>query len=200
MAKPAYRQDLPENESWPRQGSWTYEDYRRLPDDGNRYEVIRGSLYVTAAPYLKHQFSVAELSFRLGGFVRENRLGRVLWAPIDVRLPAGIASPVQPDIVFFRTENEPRWDLGYFEGVPDLVVEVLSPSTRSRDRRIKLAAYQDAGIPEYWMVDPDARTVAAYVLTAGRGYSELCRGGLGETVRSAVLPGFEVAVADLFPR
>jgi Uma2 family endonuclease len=200
MAKPAHRWNLPESESWPRQGDWTYEDYRRLPDDGNRYEVIRGSLYVTAAPYLKHQFAVAELSIRLGGFVREKGLGRVLWAPIDVRLPSGIASPVQPDIVFFGVGNEPRWDLGYFEGVPDLVVEVLSPSTRSRDRRIKLQAYQDAGIPEYWMVDPDSRSVAVHALKGGPRYIEICRSGAGETVRSVVLPGFEIAVADLFPR
>jgi Uma2 family endonuclease len=198
MTEPAYRLDLPETENWPRQGDWTYEDYLRLPDDGNRYEVLRGTLYVTAAPYLKHQFSVTELSWRLGGFVRENGLGRVLWAPLDVKLPAGIASPVQPDIVFFRTENEPRWDMGYFEGVPDLVCEVLSPSTSHRDRRIKLRAYQDAGVPEYWMADPDRRTVLVHVLEKGR-YVELCRGGIGERVRSSVLPGFELEVAGLFP-
>jgi Uma2 family endonuclease len=199
MTEPAYRLDLPETESWPRQGDWTYEDYLRLPDDGNRYEVIRGNLYVTPAPRLKHQFSVAELSLRLGGFARENELGRVLWAPLDVNLPFGIATPVQPDIVFFRSANEPNWEKQSFDGVPDLVVEVLSPSTRSRDRRIKLRAYQDAGVPEYWMADPDARAVVVHVLQGGR-YVELCRGGVGERVRSAVLPGFEIAVADLFPR
>ena len=74
-----------------------------------------------------------------------------------------------------------------FQGVPDLVVEVLSRSTRSRDRRIKFEAYRDAGIPEYWMVDPDARTVVVYVLK-GKEFVELCRGGAGEAVRSAVLP------------
>ncbi|HEY2290085.1 MAG TPA: Uma2 family endonuclease [Thermoanaerobaculia bacterium] len=199
MTEPAYRLDLPETEAWPRQGEWTYEDYLRLPDDGNRYEVIRGALYVTPAPKLKHQFSVSEFSLRLGWFARENGLGRVLWAPLDVKLPAGIASPVQPDVVFFRTENEPIWELGYFEGVPDLILEVLSPRTRSRDRKVKLQAYQDAGVPEYWMADPSSREVVVHVLQNGR-YVEHCRGGVGERVRSAVLPGFEVEVAGLFPR
>ncbi|PYQ62179.1 MAG: restriction endonuclease [Acidobacteria bacterium] len=147
----------------------------------------------------KHQFSVAEFSFRLGGFVRENGLGRVLWAPLDVKLPDGIASPVQPDVVFFGTGNEPIWELGYFEGVPDLILEVLSPRTRSRDRRIKLRAYQDAGVSEYWMADPDTRMVVVHVLQNGR-YVEFCRGGMGDRVRSSLLPGFEVEVASLFPR
>ncbi len=202
MAEPAYTRSLPDREdgrNWPAQGRWTYEDYLRLPDDGNRYEVIRGVLYVTAAPFIKHQLVVGELSFQLATFVRRNKLGVVIGSPIDVLLPFGIASPVEPDIVVFRTGNEPRWEDKNFQGVPDLVVEVLSRSTKSRDRRIKFGAYQDAGIPEYWMVDPDARTVVVYALGKGKGYAELCRGGEGETVRSAVLAGFELAVADLFP-
>jgi Uma2 family endonuclease len=199
MTEPAYRLDLPEDKAWPAQGEWTYQDYLRLPDDGNRYEVIRGALYVTPAPRIKHQFSVAECLFRLSGFVRERDLGTVLMAPLDVNLPAGIATPVQPDIVFFRKGNEPDWEHNSFDGVPDLVLEVLSPGTRSRDRGVKLRAYQDAGVPEYWMVDPDTRTVTVYGLKAGREYAELCRGGVGDRVRSAVIPGFELAVTRVFP-
>jgi Uma2 family endonuclease len=200
MTEPAYRLDLPETENWPRQGDWTYKDYLRLPDDGNRYEVIRGSLYVTPAPNFKHQFVVAKLCRSFDDFVSEGELGVVLTAPFDILLPAGIASPVEPDLVFFRVGNAPQWEDKNFQGVPDLVVEVLSPSTRGRDRRTKLKAYQDAGVPEYWMVDPDSRTVIVYVLKTGHGYVEACRGGIGERVRSAVLPGFEIAVAALFPR
>jgi len=199
MTEPAYRLDLPETEAWPRQGEWTYEDYLRLPDDGNRYEVIRGVLYVTAAPNFKHQFSVVKLVSALDRFVSERDFGVVLAAPFDVLLPVGIASPVEPDVMFFRAGNEPREDDKNFQGVPDLVVEVLSPRTRSRDRKIKLQAYQDAGVPEYWMADPDARIVVVNVLQNGR-YVELCRGGVGDKVRSAVLPGFEVEVAGLFLR
>jgi Uma2 family endonuclease len=199
MSEPAYRLDLPETEAWPRQGDWTYEDYLRLPDDGNRYEVIRGVLYVTPAPNFKHQFSVAKLVSALDRFVSERGLGVVLAAPFDVLLPVGIASPVEPDVLFFRAGNVPQEDDKSFQGVPDLVVEVLSRRTRSRDRKIKLPAYQDAGVPEAWTVDPDTRRVVVYVLQNGR-YAEHCRGGMGDKVRSSVLPGFEVEVAGLFPR
>jgi Uma2 family endonuclease len=199
MTEPAYRLDLPETEAWPRQGDWTYEDYLRLPDDGNRYEVIRGALYVTPAPNFKHQFSVVKLVSALDGFVSKGELGVVLAAPFDVLLPVGIASPVEPDVLFFRTGNAPQEDDKNFQGVPDLIAEVLSPRTRSLDRKVKLQAYQEAGIPEYWIVDPNARAVEVHVLENGR-YVEHCRGGVGEKVRSAVLPGFEVKVAGLFPR
>ena len=198
MSEPAYRLDLPETEAWPRQGDWTYEDYLRLPDDGNRYEVIRGVLYLMPAPNFKHQFSVVKLVRALDGFVSERALGVVLAAPFDVLLPVGIASPVEPDVMFFRSGNTPREDDGNFQGVPDLVVEVLSPRTRSHDRKVKLPAYRDAGVPEAWMVDPDARSVVVHVLEDGR-YVELCRGGIGDRLRSSVLPGFELEVGSLFP-
>ena len=198
MAQPAYKLPTQEDgQSWPAQGEWTYEDFLRLPDDGNRYEVIRGSLYVTPPPILDHQFLSFELAFWLSAFVRERKLGRVLAAPVGVILPAGIATPVQPDVMFFRKGNEPRWGTSNYEGVPDLIAEVLSPRTRRRDRTTKKDAYQDAGVPEYWLVDPDARTVVIYVLEKGR-YTELVRGGAGDEVWSSVVPGFRVRVEDLF--
>src|SRR3954452_11929962 len=124
MTEPACRLDLPETEAWPRQGEWTYEDYLRLPDDGNRYEVIRGALYVTPAPNFKHQLSVVKLVSALDGFVSARDLGVVLAAPFDVLLPAGIASPVEPDVMFFGTGHAPQEGCRNFRGVPDLVMEV----------------------------------------------------------------------------
>jgi Uma2 family endonuclease len=183
--------------NWPAQGAWTYEDYVRLPDDGNRYEVIRGVLYVTPSPVPEHQFSSAELVFQLSAFVRQNHLGLVLAAPLAVKLPRGIATPVEPDVMFFRKGNGPRWDLGYYEGVPDLLAEILSPRTSRRDQTVKLQAYLDAGVPEYWLVDPRARTVVVYVLEKGK-YVELVRGGVGDEAWSSVLPGFRLNVSDLF--
>jgi Uma2 family endonuclease len=199
MSEPAYK--LPRNDDgqdWPAPGEWTYGDYVRLPDDGNRYEVIRGVLYVTPSPVTEHQFSSFEFSFHLSSFVRKGELGLVLAAPFDVRLPAGIANPVQPDVVFFRKGNEPRRGTGFFEGVPDLVAEVLSPGTRRRDRTLKLEAYQEAGVPEYWLLDPGSQTVWVYVLGKNGKYAELARGGVGESVGSSVLPGFRVNVGTLF--
>jgi Uma2 family endonuclease len=203
MTEPAIPRTLTRKKDgaeWPTQGRWTYEDYLRLPDDGNRYEVIRGHLYVTAAPVYVHQFAVLKLGRFFDEHVYDPGLGVVLSAPFDVKLPFGIASPVQPDVVVFLSGNEPRPGDKNFVGVPDVVIEVLSGRTRRRDETLKLQAYQEAGVPEYWLVDPDARTVRAYTLEKGKGYTELCRGGEGDRVHSAVLPGFELAVADLFPR
>ena len=203
MAEPAYRGDrLPARKdggAWPEQGRWTYADYRRLPDDGRRYEIIRGNLYVTGAPDFDHQLAVHQLQRFLGNFVAERELGIVLGAPFEVRLPRGIATPVQPDVLFFRGGNEPESGDTSFMGVPDVIVEVLSPGTRRRDEGVKLLAYQDAGVPEYWLVDPRARTVLVYTLIDGR-YAELGRFEKGGSVKSSVLPELTLKVADLFPR
>lgn len=203
MAQPAIPRTLLDGENgarWPLQGRWTYEDYLRLPEDGNRYEVIRGHLYVTAAPIFDHQLAVVKLIRFLDEFLSAGELGTVLAAPFDVLLPFGIGAPVQPDILVFRTGNEPSGGDKNFEGVPDLVAEVLSPRTRRRDRTVKLGAYEEAGVPEYWLVDPQLRTVDVYALGPRMRYTELCRGLEGDRVRSSVLPGFDLAVADLFPR
>jgi Uma2 family endonuclease len=188
---------LEEGRDWPAQGEWTYEDYLRLPHDGRRYEVIRGSLYVSASPHYNHQYTVFKLGLRLGNFVEANNLGVVLSAPFDVLLPEGIATPVEPDLLFIREERRPQWGDKNFKGVPDLVVEVLSPSSRVYDRKIKLAAYRDAGVPELWLVDPLSRTVAIYGWQAGQ-FTEMARGSEGDEVASVVLPGFRVQVAELF--
>ena len=193
MSEPAYPLALPEEQPWPKQGRWTYEDYLRLPDDGWRYEVIRGVLYVTATLTWPHQYAVWTLGFLLQDFVRRHGLGTIAGAPFDIRLPYRIGDPVQPDLFFFRSGSEPTTD------VPDLVVEVLSPRTRRRDQTVKLDAYRDAGVSECWLVDPKDRTVVVHALSEDRSrYVELCRGGAGETVTSSVLPGLQVAVGALF--
>jgi len=206
MSEPAYPLNLPESgpESggprWPVQGTWTYEDYLRLPDDGRRYEVIRGFLYVTPAPIFDHQYTVSQINRLLGNFVTERRLGVVLVAPFDVRLPGGIGNPVQPDVVFIRREQQPRSGDRRFDGVPDLVVEVLSSGNWRFDRNVKLEAYRDAGVPELWLVDPLARTVEVFVIAANPSeYTLRERRGPGEMVGSAVLSSLQLEVDGLFP-
>jgi Uma2 family endonuclease len=196
MSEPAYPLSSPD---WPRQGSWTYEDYLRLPDDGQRYEVIRGHLYVAPAPSFAHQFAVSKLLRFLDTWVDENNLGVVLAAPFDVRLPARIGDPVQPDIVYIRKAVQPRSGDPNFQGAPDLVVEVASPSTRRLDRTVKLSAYRDAGVSEVWLVDPKARTVQVLVSSAEGEYRDLGLFRSGEEAFSAVLPGLRVNVDRIFP-
>jgi Uma2 family endonuclease len=185
-------------QNWPVQGHWTYEDYLRLPDDGRRYEVIRGVLYVSPSPKYGHQYAISMLIRTLGSFVFDHGLGIVLTAPFDV-LMREIATPVQPDLLFLRAGREPHAGDPNFQGAPDLVVEVLSPSNRRYDQKIKLEAYEEAGVPEYWLVDPMSRTAVIYSLGEKGRYCELSRGGEGEAVLSRVLEGFSVRVADLFP-
>ena len=198
MPQPTYKLPRKQNGSnWPAQGEWTYEDYLRLPEDGNRYEVIRGVLYVTAPPMPEHQYAVGKLIRYFDVFVSDGGLGIVLPAPLDVRLPSGIGSPVQPDLIVLRTGNTPDWEAKSFEGVPDLVAEVLSRGTRRRDRTLKLEAYQDAGVPELWLVDPDERIVEVYVLKQSK-YAQLVRGGEGWEVWSSLFPDFRLKVAEFF--
>ena len=202
MAEPAYVLPQPETQEearWPAQGEWTWDDYLRLPDDGKRYEIIEGVLYVAAAPTFDHQFSVTELLVAMSIFVKAHKLGQVLVAPFDVRLP-GVTDPVEPDIVFFRSGNTTKAGDKYFMGVPDLVVEVLSPGTRHLDKGVKYDAYEKAGVPEYWLADPKARSITVYRFDEKRRkYAELGRFTAGENVRSAVLTGFETQVSALFP-
>jgi Uma2 family endonuclease len=137
---------------------WTYAEFARLPSGGStRSEVIDGELVMTPAPGLRHQQIVMHLSWLLYGFVRENEVGTVFGNPVDVLFAEG--DYLEPDIVFVGTSrNDVLTDRGV-EGPPDLVVEVVSPSTAARDRGVKLERYGFYGVPEYWVIDPAERTV-----------------------------------------
>jgi Uma2 family endonuclease len=183
--------------TWPpEQGQWTYEDWLRLPDDGFRYEVLDGELYMTPPPTLEHQILISNLHVALANFVKEHGLGRVLVSPCGVRLP-GQPVPVQPDIFFVSAARRDIVGKVYLEGTPDLVVEVLSPGNWLYDRTEKFQAYQAAGVPEYWIVDGRASTVEVFVLEAG-SYILLGKFASGDVVCSQVLAGFQVVVDDIF--
>jgi Uma2 family endonuclease len=184
-----------EQQEWPPQGQWTYEDYRQLPDDGYRYEVIDGVLLMSPPPTPRHQRACGKLAFAFRMFVREEQRGEIYESPIEVILP-GIATPVQPDILFISTERLGIVGQTRIEGAPDLVVEVLSPGNWLTDRREKFRAYEAAGVQEYWIVDPDRRTIEVYVLREGN-YALAGQCGPGEVAQSELLKGFVVAVDDV---
>jgi Uma2 family endonuclease len=150
----------------PPQGRWTYADYAALPDDGNRYEIIAGVLYMTPAPGTGHQSVSARLVTFLVTHVEFAGLGRVFAAPVDVELAPDTV--VQPDIVVILSANLDRITPSRIIGAPDLVVEILSPGTAGYDRREKQDAYARAGVGEYWIVDPGAQTVELLTLDQGR--------------------------------
>jgi Uma2 family endonuclease len=180
----------------PAPGEWTYEDYLRLPDDGKRYEIIEGVLYVTNAPNADHQYSVTEAGAELRNFVKAHKLGRVLVAPFEVHL-APRTKPVQPDILFVRRDRWPKGHVAYFAGAPDLIVEVISPSSVRTDRVIKFTAYEQAGVQEYWLINPHTRMIEVYTWSNGE-YALLGEFTGDETVQSMVLAGIEIMASSLF--
>jgi Uma2 family endonuclease len=189
---------LPAREQgWPAQGEWTYEDYKKLPDDGRRYEIIEGVLYVTAAPDFNHQYTVGEIFAALRTYVRQRQLGIVISAPFEVHLP-DIGQPVQPDVLFVPAERTPRPGAEGFTGAPDLIIEVLSQSTARTDRLVKFGAYERAGVREYWLVDPRTHSVEVYSLSEEGTYEMAGQYTPGETVMSAVLSDLALPVDDLF--
>jgi len=136
----------------------TWQDALLMPEDGKRYEAIDGELYVTPAPSRRHQWLSENLGAALRELLVERGHGWIYRAPIAVEFP-DTEEGVQPDIIFVsKDRSEILVDEG-IRGAPDLVVEILSPSTAERDRTIKRKLYQRQGVAQYWMVDPDAESV-----------------------------------------
>jgi Uma2 family endonuclease len=182
---------------FPLQGEWTEATYLSLPDTNRIVELSEGRLVVPDMPPFSHQYAVGELFALLRDFVRAHRLGTVCIAPLRVRLwPEKFR---EPDVVFLSREHEDRRGEEFW-GVPDLVMEVLSPrtghssGTERTDRHLKFREYAMAGISEYWLVDVNARTIEVYVLQEEQ-YHLLGKWGMGEVARSQLLEGFEVPVA-----
>ncbi len=137
--------------------TWTAELVRALPDDGRRYELVSGELVVTPSPRGLHQVVLKALFERIAPWLRETGAGHVLWSPADISL--GEDEILQPDLFVYRTATgRPLRDWSDITGLL-LVVEVASPSTSRYDRTLKRLRYQRAGVPEYWVVDTDARLV-----------------------------------------
>ncbi len=181
-------------ELYPPKGQWTEVEYFNLPDTNRFLELSEGTLIMPPHPTRSHQTAVQIFYRRLDDFVRERDLGEVYVAPLPVRLwPDKIR---EPDVLFMAKEHADRMGEQFF-GPPDVVVEVTSPSTRHTDRADKHIEYARAGIPEYWIVDPDARSVEVFVLRGGV-YELLGKWRASETARSELLQGFQMALDELF--
>src|SRR6266566_8559280 len=146
----------------PSHGSWTYDEYAALPDDGQRYEIVNGVLVMAPAPSPEHQAIVLEIASYLRIHIKLASLGRVFPAPIDVDL--GPKNVFQPDVVVVLNTHLDRVAEKKIVGAPDLVVEVASPSTAAYDRLTKYDIYARSGVAEYWIVKPTSRTVEVLVL------------------------------------
>ncbi|HVT61366.1 MAG TPA: Uma2 family endonuclease [Thermoanaerobaculia bacterium] len=179
----------------------TYDDLLRLPDDRMRHELIGGEHHVSPAPSRKHQRVATNVHGLLFIYLREHRLGRVYSAPLDVVFTQ--SNVVEPDVLYVSREREERQaterNLG---GAPDLVVEVLSPSTRRVDEGAKHRLYERFGVPEYWVIDPELEIVKVYRLEGGRLELELeLRSGEGtaaQILSTPLLPGLAIPVHEIF--
>jgi len=175
-------------------GTWTYDDLLALPDDGKRYEIIEGELYEMPAANLHHATVIANLIAMLIPLLTSLG-GRWLTAPLDVFF-AG-ANPVQPDIVVILPGWSGALPLRGPEGAPDLLIEVLSPSNRTHDLLTKRALYGRAGVREYWLVDPEARTIE--ILSLDRDSLHLVSSVSGaDTPVSPLFGSLPSTVDDLF--
>ena len=180
----------------PPQGHWTYADWEALPDHTNRYEIIDGVLYMTTAPSSFHQWIVARLWQYIGVPALDQGLAYVFDAPIGVIMPG--CDPVQPDYVVVLAARAGIIRDKRIFGVPDLLVEILSPGNTLYDQDVKLRAYARAGVPEYVIVDPRARTLSHYRLAAVDRFADPLIYSAESDLRFDCLPAISVRVGDLF--
>ena len=179
----------------PAQGSWTYDDYAALPDDGQQYEIVNGVLLMAPAPTPEHQSITVRIAYYLFPHIDLAGIGKLFTAPIDVDL--GPKNMFQPDLVVILNAHLSRLAAKKIIGAPDLAVEVASPSTETYDRLTKYGQYAQAGIAEYWIVKPTTHTVEVLILEDGEYRSlGLFRGQ--QTLPSRIVPGFPVAVEKFF--
>jgi Uma2 family endonuclease len=166
-----------------------------LPDDGQRYEIVDGVLYMSPSPSDFHQETAYLIAYYLMTHVKFTGLGRVLGAPFDVKL--AFKTVVQPDVLVYLQVHDEQIEQTLKERIPDLVIEVASPSTAKYDRRQKYHAYEQAGIREYWIVNPLQCSVEVLVLEAGTYQLTGVFSGK-QIVSSQVIPHFPVQAQQFF--
>lgn len=179
-----------------KQGHWTYASYATLPDDGQRYELVDGVLYMAPVSNIRHQNAVLEIASHFRTHVKLQGLGHVFTAPTDVQLAEDTV--VQPDVLVILKSHFDRIKETRIVGAPDLVVEVASPGTTTHDRREKYDAYAQHGVSEYWLVDPRYQTVEVLTLENEK-YILLGLFKQQEYLRSKVVPTMtEIRVEQFF--
>jgi Uma2 family endonuclease len=169
-----------------------YREYCCFPDDGRRHEIIDGDHYVNPAPSTYHQTVSRRRQHQLYTQIELTGRGVVYNAPVDVQLTDH--DIVQPDLVVVLTSRMQMITPTKIKGVPDLLVEILSPSTASNDATLKKQLYERVGVAEYWIVDPDNHTVEQLVLADGR-YE---RRPAADAIPLSILEGVAVRLADVW--
>jgi len=176
---------------------FTYEDFLNFPDDGKRHEIIDGEHFVTPSPNMKHQALSANLTAILWTYLKTHPLGAVFAAPFDVVFSD--LDVVEPDLLYVSRERAGVLTEKDVRGAPDLVVEILSPSTRKIDELTKRKLYERFEVQEYWLVDPELDTVKVY-RHIGETFARVAELGAeaGDMLTTPLLPSFSAPLADIF--
>jgi Uma2 family endonuclease len=182
----------------PRGVKLTYDDFVLFPDDGLRHELIDGEHYVTPSPNDKHQTVLGNLHLLLGNWLRVHPIGKVWLAPFDVVFTR--FDVVEPDLLYVSNERRARiLTEANVQGTPELVVEIGSPSTRRRDETVKHQLYERAGVSEYWFIDTKIDAVRVYRRDGNRLAPPVHFSlDAGDVLASALFPGLELPLAELF--
>ncbi len=178
----------------PEKNTYTYADYAKLPE-GAPYQLIGGQLIMTPSPIPYHQEISRELEFKMLAFVEKQGLGHVYDAPLDVYFSD--SDVYQPDIMFIRKERVEIIGKTKIEGAPDIVIEILSPSTAYYDLRKKFRVYEQSGVSEYWIVDPELKRIEVYE-NKEKKFNIYMEAEGGGKISSKVLEGFSVKLDEVF--
>jgi Uma2 family endonuclease len=173
----------------------TYDDYCLLPNDRNRYEVLDGELSVTPAPAIRHQTVLGNLYRFLANYIVANQLGNLFIAPTDLILAP--ATVVQPDLIFIANDRRHIVTERAIEGPPTLVIEILSPTTHRTDRVTKAQLYAKHNVSNYWLIDPDQRTLEAYELVIDH-YDMTASARDVEVFAPSLFPGLSIQLSDVW--
>lgn len=186
-----------ENPENPQRVKLTYDDFVLFPDDGMRHELIDGEHHVAPSPNTKHQIVSGNLYFLIRTWLESHPVGRIFSAPFDVVFSN--VDVVEPDLIYVSHERSRVVTDANVQGAPDIVIEIGSPGTRRRDATIKRQLYEQFGVSEYWIVDPDADVVRVY-RRAGERFAraiELSR-EKGEVLTTALLSALDLPLARIF--
>lgn len=181
------------------QTTFTFAHYQAKGDDPNRYEVIQGEVFMSPPPTINHEIILGNLADALRSYLSAHPLGQVWVGRFALSFPDDPRGWVEPDLLFIRSGRDLRNEEDTrFEGVPDLLVEVQSPSTTHYDEVEKLARYAAAGVPEYWLVNPRERAVLVLWKPQSHLYQARMRYTAGESLASTVVPGFSMPLDQVF--
>ncbi len=174
----------------------TYDDYLELPDDGYQYQIIGGELFMTAAPFSRHQRTSRNIFRIIDDYVIKNDLGETFYAPFDVVL--SMTDVVEPDILFIAKERLHIITEKNIVEAPDFVVEVLSDSTEQIDRNQKKELYENHGVKEYWIVDLDLETIEIFTLKNKTLVLEAAADEQNPTIKSRLFEALTVNAEEIF--